>query len=261
MKYFCLAFVLFTLNACSVITSPASWNAKPAVIDEDQAIFTALSDATDTNTLIQQGNAIRKKVQLLIATTRKNLDRTSAGNYGAGLIAAGIGLSSLHSDALLGASYLAGTHVALSTRLSPEGYMQQLRKTSSTFSCLNQANLSYFNAVNKAVNVANLMDFAVSTEFSAMGYVADVYSFLENDFEKIKQAYLRALELTQDKLDTQISLSSPTDIKSQLIEASKQAAKGEQQIETLTDEPPPLKEFLKEHEKLDAELILCIALI
>lgn len=251
---------LLAMTGCSVIKSPSSWNAKPLVIDPSQTYFNAIITAADGSALIAQGNSIQTEFQSLLSTARKNLDRTSGGNYGVGLVAAAVGLSNLHSDALLGAGYLAGTHVALSNRLSPTGYMQQLHRSSQAFYCLNQAGLAYAGATQKAETVAQVAGFTVTSNFTAMGYSSDISSYGQIDLEKFKQFYLRALDLSQQKLDAQISLSTPVDIQSQLVESTKKAAASEIEIDSLTD-GDALKDFLTEHEKLESELLACIAII
>ncbi|ODB33896.1 hypothetical protein BB427_20795 [Pseudoalteromonas sp. BMB] len=257
MKKITFLLCAFLISGCSVLTAPLSWNAQPMVIDNDQSTYKAIIGASDHKALISQGDSIRTKIQTLISKSRKNLDRTSGGNYGAGLIAAAVGLSSLHSDALLGAGYLAGTHIALSNRLSPLGYLQQLQRTSNAFYCLNNTVLGYVSSAQKA---SNIVGFTASTQFFALGYSSDFNSYAETDFDKIKQTYLRALELSQEKLDSQISLTLPADVQNQLVNASKEAAKDEVEIEKLTDSDS-IKDFLVEHEKLDSALLSCIALI
>lgn len=245
------------VSGCSVLKAPSSWNAKPLVIDSNQTYYNAIISASDHGELLSQGNSIRSNLQSLISISRKNIDRSSGGNYGAGLIAAAVGLSSLHSDALLGAGYLAGTHVALSNRLSPIGYMQQLQRSSNAFHCLSNVVINYTNAAQKA---SNIVGFTASSQFVALGYSSDINSYAPSDFNKFKQAYLRTLELSQEKLDSQISLTLPADVQGQLISTSKEAAKDEVEIDTLADSNS-IKEFLVEHEKLDSALLACIATI
>lgn len=251
---------LILISGCSVLEAPRSWNAKPLVIDENQTYYQAIISATSAQDLITQGDNVRTKIQSLISTTRDNLDRTSGGNYGAGLVATAVGLSSLHSDALLGAGYLAGTHVALSNRLSPVGYMQQLQRSSSAFYCLNNLGLRYANAAEKVSNVVNIAGFTPSNGLSSLGYSANISNYSKIDLEKFKQSYLRALDLSQEKLDSQISMTLPSDVQSQLIQKSKEAASREVEIDKLTDSDP-IKKFLIEHEKLDSELLACMGLI
>jgi hypothetical protein len=260
MKKMLMVIFLLSVSGCSVLKSPSSWDVEPLVIDEEQVNYLAISNASSGSDLIAQGDLIRIRIQSLISITRTNLDRTSGGNYGAGLLAAAVGLSGLHSDALLGAGYLAGTHVALSNRLSPVGYMQQLQRSSSAFYCLNNLGLNYANTTEKVTNAVGVANFSVSDKLVNLGYSASLDSSMKIDLQKFKQTYLRALDLSQEKLDAQISLTLPADIQNQLIQASKDAAKSEIEIDEL-DDSKSLKEFLIEHEKLDSELLACIAII
>lgn len=261
MKYIFLLFIFVSLNGCSVLKSPKSWNAKPVVIDKDGVIFKGIHKASTLPELIDHGNVVRSKVQSLLGITRNNLDGASAGNYGIGLLAAGIGLSSLHSDALLGASYLGGAHVALSTRLSPEGYMQQLRNTAHAFSCLNGVTLNYSTSSDKAIKALNSSNFVLSNSFTAKRFDADVNSQSNAAIGQIREAYLKALEISQDKLDSKITVSSPIEIQNKLIEESKQAGKSEGDIEALTTDDKDLINFLKKQNKLTVDLTACTALL
>ena len=55
-------------------------------------------------------------------------------------------------------------------------------------------------------------------------------------------------------------MTLPSDVQSQLIQKSKEAASREVEIDKLTDSDP-IKKFLIEHEKLDSELLACMGLI
>ena len=126
LKLLLLLSFLISSVGCSVLGYPASWGAKPPVLDVNQAQYKAIIAAGDMTSLKNAGNSIRARIQELISENRENLDRSSGGNYGAGLLASAAALSSVHSDVLLGAGFLGATHVALSQRLSPAGYMQLL---------------------------------------------------------------------------------------------------------------------------------------
>lgn len=260
MRKILLIMCLFSISGCSVLTSPTSWNARPLVIDADQTHYKAISTASDIPNLIAQGDLVLTKIQSLTSIARRNLDKTSAGNFGAGLILAAVGLSSLHSDALLGAGFLAGTHVSLSTRLSPPAYMQQLQRSSNAIYCLNNLGLGYENSTSKIQNVRAVQGFNASTGVASLGYTADPSRYTKTDLGKFKQTYQRALELSQGKLDSQISLTAPADIQNQLIQATKEAATSEVAITALPDSDS-VKGFLVEHAKLDSELLACLAQI
>ena len=260
LKLLLLLSFLISSVGCSVLESPKSWNAKPPVLDVNQAQYKAIIAAGDMTSLKNAGNSIRARIQELISENRENLDRSSGGNYGAGLLASAAALSSVHSDVLLGAGFLGATHVALSQRLSPAAYMQLLNNSSNSFYCLNQAIQELSDSATKANSTKITVGFAVMDDLNLQGFTDNVDGYYASSVHSAREAYLRALEISQNKLDAQISLASPLDIQNQLLTSAREAAGVTQEIQGTTADAT-LKEFLIKQEELKTELLSCLALL
>ena len=260
LKILLLSTFLISSVACSVLESPASWNAEPPVLDVNQTQYKTIIAAGDMTSLRKSGNSVRARIQELISANRENLDRSSGGNYGAGLLASAAALSSVHSDVLLGAGFLGATHVALSHRLSPAAYMQLLQNSSNAFYCLNQAVQELSDSEKKVIRAKPAAGFAALDGLKALGFTDDVGVYSASNVDSAREAYLRALEISQNKLDAQISLASPLDIQNQLVSSAREASVVTQEIQGTTADPT-LKEFLIKQEELKTELLACLALL
>ena len=260
LKILLLLTLLLSSIGCSVLKSPTSWNAMPPVLDVNQAQYKAIVNAHDMEGLKNAGNSVRTTIQELISVNRLNLDRSSGGNYGAGLLASAAALSSVHSDVLLGAGFLGATHVALSQRLPPAEYMQLLQNSSNTFYCLNQATKALSDSAIKANSTKLTVGFSAMDDLNLLGFTDNVDGYYASGVDSAREAYLRALEISQNNLDAKISLTSPLDIQNQLVSSAREASGVTQNIQDASADST-IKEFLVKKEELETELLACLALL
>lgn len=102
--------------------------------------------------------------------------------------------------------------------------------------------------------------FASIDGLKALGFTDDVGGYSASNVDSAREAYLRALEISQNKLDAQISLASPFDIQNQLLTSAREASGVTQEIQGTTADAT-LKEFLIKQEELKTELLSCLALL
>jgi len=136
--------------------------------------------------------------------------------------------------------------------------MQQLQQASDSFACMSGVAQEFEGKKMKAVTVKQKIT-SVMIPFSAAGYADDLDSHYKTAVDKTRQAFLRALEIAQRKLDAQITLTDPTEIRESLVAKIKAAAKGTENVDRAPGGNPILKEFLINAEELDANLEACIA--
>lgn len=273
-----LALSISLISGCSVFEAPSSWYAEPLVIDKDQnyykqiiGVSTENNVFTDMEALRSQSNHVKIRIKKLMSLARHNLDRASGGNFGAGLLAAGVGLSGLDADALLGAGYLTGAHVALSTRLSPANYLQQTQKSLKAFQCLDQVTLDYQKSYTDFVAFApnTVTETALAkTEgseraslFTEAGLTSDANIKYPLDFIKMKRSYLSAIDASQARLDAEITLDSPNNIRDRLVQSSLNEANS---LSKLTEKGLLNKadgKFVMKSEELDGDILICLAMI
>lgn len=254
---FWVAFLVPLFSGCAVFQSPKSWDADPAVLDANNTQFEAIAAAPGMSELVAAGNTLRKSIQSSIAEHRKNLNYASAGNYGAGLLAAGVALANLHRDALMAAGFLGGTHVALSQRLSPREYIQQLQRTSDSLYCLSGVAGKYQEMWTKATEVSKAQN-NVMEPFAPLGFSSTPEALYLPAVSKARQAFMRALEVSQAKLDAQISLTQPSTISDELVTKIRDGADKGQAIMRTRGSSQAVEDFLVIDAELDGKLEACL---
>lgn len=287
---------ILLLSSCSVLWPVSSWDTKPAVIDSGTRIhvnklddssgrpvsdghggivtvaatsyyFENITNARELYALIVVGNSIRDKSHKLQIDYRDSLDKTSGGNYAAGLIGAGVALSShLHPDAIRGAGFLGATHVALSTRLSPQQYLTELQKISESFSCLNSATLKQMKAQSSLTSLLESEQKKKGADqnllfISSANNVVQVDPVTNPVFLALREGYLKTLELGQAHLDSIISLSSPESIRADLINKIQESEKAKSTNEKnfAAKDLNTAKDALNNAAEVEVDIVACQA--
>ena len=162
-----VALIPIFLSGCAVVQSPKAWNQSIADINPESLdvlwgnpqnsikFQAAYQSVTKFEEVINLTSVTASALDSKSSEVKKTLDYASGGNYLWGIAGAGAALAKAPAGALTGIGFLGGTHVALSSRLSPVQQLDIFRDTTTRLRCIStvsQKQIAVFDQANKALD-------------------------------------------------------------------------------------------------------------